>query len=118
MMVRLTLPWPPSVNRLWRSYRGRNILSKEGRDYYEQAKAVVLTQRGGAHWPLQGPLSLRVECYPPDRRRRDLSNLLKAPEDLLTKCGVWEDDSQLDLITIRRREPCKGGRLEVEVMPL
>ena len=115
--MRLELPWPPSVNRLYRTFRGRMLLSREGRDYYAQASAAVMPHAAPG-WPLQGRLSLRVEAYPPDRRRRDLSNLLKVPEDLLTKCGVWLDDSQIDDLSIVRREVIPGGRLVVTVTEL
>lgn len=46
----ITLPWPPSVNRMWRSVRGRNILSQEGRQYRENGLTVVAAQS-----PATGP---------------------------------------------------------------
>ena len=117
MSAPLILPWPPSVNRLWRSVRGRNILSREGREYRVEALSALFGQ-GYPRPPLTGRLSVRIEAFPPDRRRRDLSNLIKAPEDLLTHGGVWLDDSQIDELSIVRREVTPGGRLVVTVTEL
>lgn len=38
----------------------------------------------------------------PDLRRRDLDNLLKAPLDALTASGMWDDDSQIHALAIRK----------------
>lgn len=38
----------------------------------------------------------------PDNRRRDAVNLLKAPLDALAHAGVYEDDSQIVELSIRR----------------
>jgi Holliday junction resolvase RusA-like endonuclease len=34
-MIHITLPWPPSVNGYWRKWRGRMVISVEGRKYRE-----------------------------------------------------------------------------------
>ena len=31
--ITLTMPWPPSVNKYWRTFQGRMIISAEGRSY-------------------------------------------------------------------------------------
>lgn len=112
-MTLLTLPWPPSVNGYWRSYQGRNILSKAGRAY-QQAGAAALA---GQQVPQLGTARVQVTLtlYPPDRRRRDVDNYIKAPLDLLTTAGVWDDDSQIDRLTIERGPVVRGGRVDVEV---
>jgi crossover junction endodeoxyribonuclease RusA len=110
----ITLPWPPSVNRMWRSVRGRNILSQEGRQYRENGLTVVAAQ-SPRHWPAEVRLSVSISVYPPDRRRRDLDNMPKAVLDLLTHAGVYVDDSQIDRLEIVRRENHPGGRVTVEL---
>jgi crossover junction endodeoxyribonuclease RusA len=45
----------------------------------------------------------------PDRRKRDLSNLIKAMEDAMTQAGVWGDDSQIDYLTIIRLAVASDG---------
>jgi Holliday junction resolvase RusA-like endonuclease len=34
-MIEVTLPFPPSVNTYWRTFRGRMIISAKGREYRE-----------------------------------------------------------------------------------
>jgi crossover junction endodeoxyribonuclease RusA len=99
--VLLEVPFPPSVNSYYRSIRrGRicqSILSEKGREY-----ALSVLEKIGPQKPLQGRLAVSVELFPPDRRKRDLDNYMKSLLDALTKIGVWEDDSQIDRLTIAR----------------
>ncbi len=101
MTVLLEVPFPPSVNSYYRSIRrGRicqSILSEKGREY-----ALSVLEKIGPQKPLQGRLAVSVELFPPDRRKRDLDNYMKSLLDALTKIGVWEDDSQIDRLTIAR----------------
>ena len=55
---------------------------------------------------------------PPDLRRRDLDNLLKPTLDALQHAGVYEDDSQVDLLMTRRGGVVPGGRLAVRMTEL
>ena len=49
-----------------------------------------------------------IEAWMPDKRVRDLDNLLKAPLDALTRAGFWVDDSQIaDCASPERR--CWAG---------
>lgn len=50
----------------------------------------------------------------PDRRRRDLDNILKALFDALTHAGLWLDDSQIDFISISRGRTL-AGRIDMSV---
>jgi crossover junction endodeoxyribonuclease RusA len=89
-MIELTLPWPPTVNTYWRNINGRTIISAKGREYRKVVADQVLIQRGVKH--LDYALQVTIAAYRPDRRRRDLDNLLKAILDSLTHAGVMEDD--------------------------
>ena len=82
-MIEVTLPWPPSVNSYWRSFNGRAILSEKGRQYREAVADQVLIQRAAKHF--EKPLRVEIEAFRPDRRRRDLDNLLKAVLDGLAQ---------------------------------
>ena len=111
-MMRLTLPWPPSTNRIWRQWKGRTLLSREGRAYRGEVLAVWLqAQQQGLG---RSPLVLSIEAHMPDRRRRDLDNLLKAANDAMQAARVFEDDSQIVDLRIRNAGVDKGNpRLEV-----
>lgn len=111
----IELPYPPSVNAMWRSVRGRAILSAQGRAYYAAAALRIYQQGVGK---VDGRLAVRIEASPPDKRRRDLDNLFKATLDALTKGGVYGDDSQIDRLEIVRGPVIPGGRLVVTVSQL
>lgn len=103
-----TLPWCPSVNGYWRSFRGRQILSKRARVY--RAEVQLLTNPDWLLKPLfEAAVRLQVEflVHPPTRRQVDLDNLPKGILDALTHAGVWVDDSQIDDLRIVRGE-CRG----------
>lgn len=111
----LTIPFPPSVNRLWRQFKGRTILSASGREYREEVKRC-LWENAPRYRVLDRDCQVSIRAYVPDARRRDLDNMLKASLDGLTHARLWEDDSQIKKLTI---EHCgidrENPRLEVEV---
>lgn len=96
----ITLPWPPTANTYWRHVGLKTLISKNGRSYRKTVHGYVMENR----FPAFGKNRLKVEiiAYPPDRRRRDLDNLLKATLDSLQHAGVYSDDSQIDDIRIKR----------------
>ena len=109
---KIELPWPPSVNRYWRNNRGRTHISTEGKSY----RSDVVKLAKCAKLKLGDKrLSISIDAYPPDRRRRDLDNMLKAPLDALQHAGVYDDDSQIDSLHIYRREIVKLGKLIVAI---
>lgn len=109
-MIRLELPWPPSVNHYWRHVGAKVLISSEGRRYRQHVAAAVLI---AGRPTIAGRIAVSILAAPPDRRRRDLDNMLKAVLDSLAHAGVYEDDSQIDDLAIGRRPPIKGGQLSV-----
>jgi crossover junction endodeoxyribonuclease RusA len=101
----LKVPFPPSMNSYWRNIvikgRPRTLLSEKGRQYRIQIMSQIHLEHPPA---LSGRLHLTIELYPPDRRKRDLDNHCKAIQDGLAHAGVFEDDSQIDQLTVIRRE--------------
>ena len=100
------LPWPPSVNHYYRHVGPRVLISRDGRKYREQIVARFHTDRVAKY---TGPVALDIELYPPDNRRRDVDNSLKCLLDTFTHAGLYEDDSQIQRLTITRREPMPPG---------
>lgn len=110
--VVLTLPWPPTVNHYWRRVGAKTLISERGRQYREAvAQAVMLA----GHPRVNGALRVRIEAWPPDRRRRDIDNLLKSVLDALEHAGVYEDDGDIDDLRIVRRDMSPGGAVRVTV---
>lgn len=110
----IVLPFPPSVNRMWRNVRGRTLLAKEGRAYRAAAVAAALQARPVAYGA--APVEVAIAAWLPDNRRRDADNLLKAPLDALVHCGVLDDDSQVVALSIRKVGVDRANpRLEVTI---
>lgn len=117
-IMKITLPYPPSVNTYWRAIgRGRVILSKKGREYRQEVAYEAVRQRGAIRKrPLEGRVKIDIMAWMPDKRRRDLDNILKATLDsLVHAAGLLLDDEQIDDLRIRRAGVEKPGRLEVKL---
>ena len=88
------------------------VIGKEGRAY--RAKVCSALQAAGIT-PLDGPLCVQIELFPPDRRRRDCDNALKALLDALQHAGAYHDDSQIVWLLVVKDEVVKGGRANVQI---
>jgi len=95
---------------------GRVIISEEGRLYRHAVDSVVRQARARQRWQMR--LRVEIAAFPPDRRARDLDNLLKSVLDSLQHSGVFESDSQIDDIRIWRGERVPGGEISVSLSPL
>jgi crossover junction endodeoxyribonuclease RusA len=106
----LLVPYPPSVNTYWR-HVGRTVLvSAKGRAYRQNICAAIPPMQ-----PLLGRVEIKIDVYPPDNRRRDLDNVLKALLDGLRAAGVYADDSQIDHLDVLRCVVFPGGKCVVEL---
>jgi Holliday junction resolvase RusA-like endonuclease len=112
--VEFDLPWPPSVNRYYRHVGPRVLISREGRKY----RMMAVSRLGGLFEKFSGTVALSLDCYPPDRRRRDLDNILKCLLDSLVNAGVMEDDSQMKRLQMEMYEPIPEGLVHVHVAPI
>lgn len=99
-MTEFELPFPPSLNHYYRHVGPRVLISREGRLYRSRIMAMLTGTP-----VLVGNLEMEIEFYPPDRRRRDLDNLLKCMFDALQHAGVYEDDSQIAKLTATKHHP-------------
>jgi crossover junction endodeoxyribonuclease RusA len=111
--MKLTIPFPPSVNSMYRQFKGRTIISAKGREYKKLIAALVKVN--GWNKRMEGRLHMEVTLYPPDRRKRDLDNSLKGIQDSLQEAKVFIDDSQIDYVSVQRGEVRKPGCAEIEI---
>lgn len=121
-MIRIELPYPPSVNTYWRHVpmgkRGvRVLISKRGRDYRHDVGMVCASEKI-AGMRLGGRLAVKVTLCAPDKRTRDMDNYNKALLDALSEAQVWDDDSQIDDLRVVRGPKVKGGKAVVEIVEL
>jgi len=104
------LPYPPSLNNYWRRVGPRTLISREGRRFRRHVVAILAAL---ARNPLHGRLAVEIEVYPPDNRRRDIDNVPKALLDALEHARVFEDDSQIVDLRIRKCTATPGGKVRV-----
>ena len=114
-MIELQLPYPPSVNHYWGQRGNHRFVGKKGQEFRLEVKVVALERKIKA---IEGRLSLKVYLYPPDKRKRDIDNVLKSLLDAMEHAGVYENDSQLDELYIKRCEVVKGGKCVVVITQL
>ena len=112
---RLVLPWPPSVNDYWKpAKQGGMRISAKGKAFRTNVEAVIFDELRG--WKtMTGRLRVKILATMPDRRPRDIDNLLKALLDALEHCRVFENDSQVDSLRIDRGAVEKPGHVVVEI---
>ena len=106
-MISIELPWPPSVNHYYRrTGGGRVFITAKGVDYRMNTSLACLEHKHTFDKDVR--LSVTIYAYPPDKRKRDLDNILKCLLDSLEKAQVFVDDSQIDELIIRRVGPNDG----------
>ena len=115
-MLNFRLEWPPTVNSYWRSVYARAkgvkvLISERGRKYKKLSHLMLLEQK--VDRGIVGRVEVLIDAYPPDRRKRDLDNILKPLLDVMEDYGIFEDDEQVDILIVRRRG--KGGYVDVHV---
>jgi Holliday junction resolvase RusA-like endonuclease len=107
--LEIELPFPPSLNEYYRYVRSMKLISREGRTFRLAVENIV---RSLGLKPLLGQLAVHIELVPPDNRRRDVDNYLKAPFDALKRrkdspTGSWlfDDDSQIKHVSATMLPP-------------
>lgn len=116
--VRLRLPWPPSVNNYWLRNRsgGLRVGPRGERFRLEVCYEVLKTVKPLGS--ISEPVAVSIVACQPDRRKRDLDNLLKATLDALTNAKVYQDDSLIHSLKIDWGEQVKDGRLDVHIQTI
>jgi crossover junction endodeoxyribonuclease RusA len=110
----ITLPWPPKE------------LSPNARIHFHAKGRAVKAYREQAYWlakaaglgpfPADGGIGLRFDFHPPDKRKRDLDNMLAS-----IKAGVdgiadaLEVNDQRFGFWLSREAPVKGGKIVVSL---
>jgi crossover junction endodeoxyribonuclease RusA len=113
--IRLTLPWPPSINHYWRRAGKVIHVSTEGTRFSRRCGIAVRAQFAAA--PIATPVAVMVECWGPRRNWGDVDNRVKPLLDALTKAELWTDDKLVRDLRIVDRGQCAGGRVVVYVRP-
>lgn len=112
------LPWPTSTNTNWRKGNNKMYLSKPYRVFKRDASIEIMMtkQLKGYKASREGTqYHVQIVLFPPDNRKYDIDNRIKAILDVLTINGVWTDDSLVNSIDIGRGLPTPGGKAFVKI---
>lgn len=92
---------------------GRRFPNKKALDYKAKVADYVVEYKV----PKLGDakLSMTIWVYPPDKRKRDISNTIKIIEDSLQDAGVYDNDFNIDILLIQRGAITNGGKLLVMI---
>lgn len=103
-MYTIKLPCPVSANqRLIKSKNGILINSSKYRDWHNLALFQIKNQFSKIE-TLQGRIKLSIEVHFRDKRRRDIDNIVKGLQDVLTDAKFFIDDCQIDELFVKRAE--------------
>lgn len=111
VMIRFDMPYPPSINHYYvRTQRGTAVGPK-GKSYRRDVSLLLTPYKH--KFKAEDRLSVTINVFPPDKRKRDLDNLFKVVLDSLQESNIIHDDNQIDILTIIRRDVSKGGHLSL-----
>jgi crossover junction endodeoxyribonuclease RusA len=136
-VITLTLPYPPSANRYWRTAvvcgRAQTYPSSDAKAFKTEVSKICA--RAGLLDPIAGRIELHVQLYPQrpqdwvkrarkdplgwddDVRCIDLGNCEKVLSDALNGLA-WADDKQHRRIILERMEPDGEARVVVTITAL
>lgn len=121
--VELTLPYPPSVNH----YKtiGRMVKTKSGKTLQMRVNSRKTTQYFTDVWAAihcqcvqsfhDATISMEVDVYPPDKRKRDLDGCLKVLLDAMQHGGLYDDDHQIARLLVTRMAVFLQGKIVVRI---
>lgn len=122
---KLELPWPPTANHIWENVniggKTRTYRSKEYKTFLDGAWAAYHIAKAKGECPskaIEGDeIHVRLVLFPPNNRRYDVDNRIKAVLDALTHVGLWHDDSQIRSVNAWKwyRAEKEHPRVEVEI---
>ena len=117
-MITLELPYPISVNSIWRVYKGRQVVTPEARRYKNEVKYVCSKHKVKM---FTGPVSVVVEVRPKmtitgkaSKVLIDLDNSLKLILDSLQGI-IIDNDRNVKRIYAYYGEPVQSGALIITI---
>ena len=106
-MITLNLPYPPSVNAYWMAGGHRRYISKRGMAFKQAVAEYVIENNIPKLY--DAPLEVFIILQPRSKKLLDLDNALKGILDSCQDAGIYEDDVQVQKLTIVRGLPVKYG---------
>lgn len=104
---------PPTTNTLYRHHGHVTYMTAKGKEYKEMFYWEVKSQYKGKL--VDSDVSVVIEFYFKDNKKRDLDNFLKCVLDSCTGI-LWKDDSQIQELTLRKFVDKKNPRVELFIL--
>lgn len=108
----ITLPLSPTFNTYYGASGNRRYIKPAGVAFRQEVALAVRLQKMPK---LEGRLWISLRVCPRDKRLQDIDNRVKAALDAMMHAGLFEDDSQVDHLEVKRGPIVSGGRLEVVI---
>jgi crossover junction endodeoxyribonuclease RusA len=106
-MIYINLPYPPSINNYWIASGHRRFISQRGRDFKNHVAEYC------AEWRVpkfgDAPMWVEIVLHPRSKKLMDIDNCIKPILDALQDAGVFDDDCQVQRVSITRGVQKKGG---------
>lgn len=108
--MKIELPIKPiSINAAFQGRRYKTVACKD----FERDAFRLLKK----HHKIPGEVQIHYTFYLANHKMTDVSNVVKVLEDVLVKCGYFEDDRKVYYFTARK-VPSDVNKIEVDILPL
>jgi crossover junction endodeoxyribonuclease RusA len=109
-MIRFEMPYPPSINHYYVHTAKGVKLGDKGHKYRMDAVFLLHKYRGSFK---DKKIAVTINVFPPDKRKRDLDNILKCLLDAMEHANVYENDNNIDMLTVIRRHSVPNGAVQI-----
>ena len=96
--MRFQFEFPPSTNNLWMPVKGKGLVKTKEYRAWQDANAWIIRQQIGME-KIEGQFEIHLVFERPDRRKRDLDNLIKSSLDCIVNARVVHDDHLCQKLT-------------------
>ena len=101
-----------SVNKYYRSWKGRVLISQDGREFKKQVQVHL-----DNYEKILGKVELKLILYFKDKRKRDVDNYAKVLIDCL-KNKLFEDDDMIYKLYMEKHIGYGENKIEIIVTKL
>jgi crossover junction endodeoxyribonuclease RusA len=128
-MITLVLPYCPSVNnykavgRIKRTKSGKiyqcRFNTKQTMGYFYEVYLYWHQYMQHNSFPgfADATISVEVDVYPPDKRKRDLDGVVKVLLDSMQHAKIYDDDCQISRLLVTRMAIIDEGKIIVRIKP-
>jgi crossover junction endodeoxyribonuclease RusA len=109
MLIEINDILPVSVNSAYRTWRGRILISKKGREFKDQVNEIIKQ-----YDKVEGKVKMSITYYFKDKRCRDIDNYQKTLIDCM-KNVVIEDDDLIYELNLKKYIGCGYNKIVIHI---